>query len=203
VLLKCQQALEQQTSIRQLSFTSAEEDVIHSFQFLAQKPLFIILNTGEGQNSAPPLEKIRALFAGVPLTLVTAICGKLEMELAQLEAEEQAIFMKELGLKELALTRFISESFQLLGLIVFFTIGDDEVRAWTITKGSTALKAAGTIHSDLERGFIRAEVFHFQDILEAQGSQSRLKEAGKIRLEGKDYIVQDGDIISVRFHVKK
>lgn len=201
VLLKCKQALEQEQPLRCLQFSSDEQTVINSCQFLSQKPLMIILNIGEDQNSSELLEKTKTL--GLPQTLITAICGKLEMEISQLEDDEQLLFLDGIGLKEPAMNRFIRESFQLLNLILFFTIGDDEVRAWTLAKDSPVIKAAGAIHSDLERGFIRAEVFHYLDFLQADGSEALLKKTGKIRLEGKDYIVQDGDIIYVRFNLNK
>jgi ribosome-binding ATPase YchF (GTP1/OBG family) len=129
-----------------------------------------------------------------------ALAGKVEMEVAQLDESDRAAFLKEIGIQEPARERFIRASYRLLDLISFLTTGEDEVRAWTITQGTIARKAAGKIHSDIERGFIRAEVIAYDDFV-VLGSEAKCKEAGKLRLEGKDYIVQDGDIIHFRFAV--
>jgi len=129
-----------------------------------------------------------------------ALAGKVEMEVAQLDENDREAFLKEIGIQEPARERFIRASYRLLDLISFLTTGEDEVRAWTITQGTIARKAAGKIHSDIERGFIRAEVIAYDDFV-VLGSEAKCKEAGKLRLEGKDYIVQDGDIIHFRFAV--
>jgi ribosome-binding ATPase YchF (GTP1/OBG family) len=129
-----------------------------------------------------------------------ALAGKVEMEVAQLEEGDRQAFLKEIGIKEPARDRFIHTSYALLNLISFLTTGEDEVRAWTVTQGTNARKAAGKIHSDIERGFIRAEVIAYEDFI-ALGSEAKCKEAGKLRLEGKEYVVQDGDIIHFRFAV--
>lgn len=202
VLLQCKECLEKEQPLRCLTFSASEQDLINSYQFLTQKPLMILINTGEGQDASKllaPTEK----YQKMPGTLVLAICGKMEQEIADLEPTEQKEFLQELGVQEPALNRFIAECFKLLGLIVFFTVGEDEVRAWTLPKDSKVVKAAGTIHTDLERGFIRAEVFTYHDLVEANGSEAKLKDTGKIRLEGKDYVTQDGDILNIRFNVKK
>ena len=162
----------------------------------------IILNTDENQTTEELVAAVSRVVQADPQTSISVISGKLEMELAQLPGEEQVMFLEELGIQEPALHRFIGRCFELLNLIVFFTIGEDEVRAWTLTKGSNALTAAGKIHSDLARGFIRAEVFHYDEFI-AAGSESKLRSMGKIRLESKNYVVQDGDILYVRFNVKK
>ncbi|MBI1996483.1 MAG: redox-regulated ATPase YchF, partial [Deltaproteobacteria bacterium] len=128
------------------------------------------------------------------------LAGKVEMEIAQLDERDRAAFLQEIGVSEPARDRFIQLSYRLLDLISFLTTGEDEVRAWTITRGTNARKAAGKIHSDIERGFIRAEVVAFEDFV-ALGSEAKCKEAGKLRLEGKDYVVADGDIIHFRFAV--
>jgi len=133
-------------------------------------------------------------------TPVIAICAKLEQELAQLDAESRAEFMADMGISEPAASKFITSCYSALGLISFLTIGSDELRAWPIKKGTVALDAAGKVHSDIKRGFIRAETFSFDDLKE-YGSEKELKAAGKIRLEGKDYVVQDGDIVNFRFNV--
>jgi ribosome-binding ATPase YchF (GTP1/OBG family) len=129
-----------------------------------------------------------------------ALAAKVEMEIAQLDENDRPAFLKDIGIKESARDRFIRASYQLLDLISFFTTGEDEVRAWTISQGTSARKAAGKIHSDIERGFIRAEVIGYQDFV-FLGSEAKCKEAGKLRLEGKDYVVQDGDIIHFRFAI--
>jgi ribosome-binding ATPase len=129
-----------------------------------------------------------------------ALAGKVEMEVAQLDENDREAFLKEIGIQEPARERFIRASYRLLDLISFLTTGEDEVRAWTITQGTIARKAAGKIHSDIERGFIRAEVIAYEDFV-VLGSEAKCKEAGKLRLEGKDYIVQDGDIIHFRFAI--
>ncbi len=203
VLLKCKQALEEGKPIRVLSFSKTEEEAMRNYQFLTMKPMIVVLNAEEGQDTSSCLSKVQANYSNIPFTLVTAICGKVEMEISQLPKEEQKDFLDAMGLTEPAMTRIIRESFSMVGLIVFFTTGKDEVRAWVLPKDTKAVKAAGAIHSDLEKGFIRAEVFHYQDLVEAQGSEPRLKETGKIRLEGKEYVVKDGDIITIRFNVKK
>jgi ribosome-binding ATPase YchF (GTP1/OBG family) len=129
-----------------------------------------------------------------------ALAGKVEMEVAQLDESDREAFLKEIGIQEPARERFIRASYRLLDLISFLTTGEDEVRAWTITQGTIARKAAGKIHSDIERGFIRAEVIAYDDFV-VLGSEAKCKEAGKLRLEGKDYVVQDGDIIHFRFAI--
>lgn len=203
VLLKCKQALEEGKPVRVLSFNKTEEEALRNYQFLTLKPMIVVLNAGEGQETISFLPKIQNMYANIPLTLVTSICGKVEMEISQLPKEEQKDFLDAMNLTEPAMTRIIRESFSLVGLIVFFTTGKDEVRAWMLPKDTKAVKAAGAIHTDLEKGFIRAEVFHYEDLVEAQGSEAKLKETGKIRLEGKEYTVKDGDILTIRFNVKK
>lgn len=202
VLLRCKECLEKEQPLRCMTFTAGEQDLINSYQFLTQKPLMIVVNTNEGQDIQKLLAPTRT-YQELPGTLVLAICGKFEQEIASLQPEEQKEFLQEYGLQEPALNRFISECFRLVGLLVFFTVGEDEVRAWTLLKDSKVVKAAGTIHTDLERGFIRAEVFTYQDLVAVNGSENQLKLDGKIRLEGRDYIVQDGDILNIRFNVKK
>jgi len=167
---------------------------LRGYSFLSAKPMIICLNFGdeddkEGTGFTPPRD--------VP---VVSIKGNLEMEILELSPEEQDAFRKEMGIDEPAMFRLIRESYRLLGLISFFTVGKDEVRAWTIKDGTTAVKAAGVIHSDMERGFIRAEVVKWDDLV-SLGSYSACQKAGKVRLEGKDYLVRDGDVIHFRFNV--
>ena len=203
VLLKAKEILEKDKPLRCLSLTPEEENVIRVYQFLSIKPQLIVLNLGEGQNANDYLPKVQELYKDIPMTSVMALCGKIEMEIAQLDPADQKEFLEAMGIEEPALYRMIAESFRLLGLMLFFTVGKDEVRAWIIPVNTKASRAAGTIHSDFEQGFIRAEVFNYKDLVEANGSEAKVKENGKFRLEGKDYIVQDGDILNIRFNVKK
>ncbi len=167
---------------------------LRGYAFLSAKPCIVVLNLAE---DASINDFQLTLPKGVP---VVGIKGSLEMELAQLSDEEAELFRKDMGIAEPATFLLIKESYKLLGLISFFTVGKDEVRAWTIKKGTKAQKAAGCIHSDIERGFIRAEVVHYDDLM-AAGSYQAAQKAGKVRLEGKDYEVKDGDVINFRFNV--
>jgi GTP-binding protein YchF len=203
LLAKCKQALENETPLRALAWKDDELKHLRNYQFLSQKPFIVILNTGEKQNGNDVVARARQLFAHPQSVLVTAICGQLEMEISQLPAEEQILFLQEMGLQETALKRFIPQCFDLLGRMYFFTVGEDESRAWEIPKNSTALYAAGVIHTDLAQGFICAEVFRYEDLLALGGVPGKLKEAGKMRLEGKEYVVEDGDILTIRFNVSK
>ena len=192
-------ALEAEESLRNLTFTPDEESLLAGFGFLSRKPLLVLLNQSEAQlgQALDPnyVEELRRRgLDGL------ALAAKAEMEIAQLDEADRITFLKDIGIEEPARGRFIRASYRLLDLISFFTSGEDEVRAWTITQGTVARKAAGKIHSDIERGFIRAEVVAFEDFI-AFGSESKCKEAGKLRLEGKDYVVKDGDIVHFRFAV--
>ena len=177
--------------LRDMALTDEEEKIISGFGFLSRKPLMILLNLSDGQ---PQPEINYAHQRSSTLSLQ----GKLEMELGQLSQEDALMFMAEYGIEELGLNRMIRASYELLGLLSFFTVGEDEVRAWTVRKGALAPEAAGEIHTDLEKGFIRAEVITYDDLM-ACGSMAEGRAKGKLRLEGKQYPVQDGDIISVRF----
>ena len=193
---KLQHAIESEKPISSAIETEAEREMIKSFGFLTLKPMAVAVNIGEEQ-----LEKktdfSSAIESSVP---VVTICAKLEHELVQLDAQSRAEFMADLGLTGSAASKFVESCYLALGLISFLTMGSDELRAWPIKQGTAALDAAGKVHTDIKRGFIRAETFTFDD-LKALGSEKALKAAGKIRLEGKDYIVQDGDIINFRFNV--
>jgi hypothetical protein len=199
VLERCAKTLENEESLRNLAFNPDEENLLSGFGFLSRKPVLALFNQGDdkaGRALAPQYDeelKRRGLEG-------LALAGKVEMEVAQLDEDDRDGFLKEIGIQESARNRFIRASYRLLNLISFLTAGDDEVRAWTITKGTNARKAAGKIHSDIERGFIRAEVVAYTDFI-AYGSEAKCKEAGKFRLEGKDYVVQDGDIAHFRFAV--
>jgi hypothetical protein len=199
LLERCARALENEQSLRSLPFSPEEETLASGFGFLSRKPLLVIFNEAEEQAGKPlagpfQAELQRRGLQGIPLA------GKVEMEIAQLDEADRAAFLRDLGIEEPARDRFIRAAYALMNLISFFTTGEDEVRAWTITRGTAAKKAAGKIHSDIERGFIRAEVVPYDEFI-ACGSEAKCKEAGKLRLEGKDYVVRDGDIVHFRFAV--
>jgi ribosome-binding ATPase len=199
VLERCAKALENEESLRNLKFSADEENLLSGFGFLSRKPALVLFNqsddrAGQTLSSHYQEELKRRGLEGL------ALAGKVEMEVAQLEEGDRDAFLKEIGIQEPARDRFIRASYGLMNLISFLTAGEDEVRAWTITQGTSAKKAAGKIHSDIERGFIRAEVIAYEDFI-TLGSETKCKEAGKLRLEGKDYVVQDGDLIHFRFAV--
>jgi GTP-binding protein YchF len=173
--------------LRRAEISAEQEKLLSGFGLLTRKPLLVLLNLGEGQ-AEPQLQ------ADLP---VIALQGKLEMEIAQLPPEDAAIFMTEYGLTELSLNRMISVSYDLLDQQSFFTVGEDEVRAWTTRRHATALDAAAEVHTDLAHGFVRAEVVAYQDLVEL-GGMVEAKARGKLRLEGKEYIVKDGDIVHIR-----
>jgi hypothetical protein len=199
LLERCAAALENEESLRTLAFTADEDNLASGFGFLSRKPMLVIFNRSEERAGAPLEEAYQEELKRRGLQGL-ALAGKAEMEIAQLEEADRAAFLEEIGIQEPARERFIRASYGLLNLISFFTTGEDEVRAWTIADGTVARKAAGKIHSDIERGFIRAEVIAYDDFI-ACGSEAKCKEAGKLRLEGKEYLVKDGDIIHFRFAV--
>jgi GTP-binding protein YchF len=192
--------LEANRPLRGLEFDEEDEKRIRGFQFLSQKPMLCVLNIGE--NDAGRLHEIEQQyrngpFAGRKHMAVAAICGKIEAELAELKPEEAQEYLASYGLKESGLERLISATYSLLGLMSFLTAGETEVRAWTIPMNSTAVKAAGAIHSDFEKKFIRAEVVNWKALIEHNGYPG-VKEKGLLRLEGKEYIVKDGDVLVIR-----
>jgi hypothetical protein len=182
------EALNANTPLRKVGLAPEEARELASFGLLTRKPLMTVFNLGEGQQ---PLQ----LQLDHPSV---SLLGKLEMEIAQLGPEDAAVFMQEYGIEELGLSRMIRLSYDLLQLQSFFTVGEDEVRAWTVHRGATAVEAAGAIHTDLQHGFVRAEVVACDDLV-ALGGMSEVKAAGKLRLEGKEYPVKDGEIVHVRF----
>jgi ribosome-binding ATPase len=200
VLEKCKAHLEAEKPLRELELTAEEHKPIGGFLFLSQRPMLYVLNLGDDEaaemDKAIEKHKLAAL-QGRPNTAVVAVCGRLEAELAEMEEKEAVELLASYGLKEPGLNRLIRATYGLMGLISFFTAGEPEVRAWTIRKGSTAVKAAGEIHSDIEKGFIRAEVVRCEDLL-AAGSIPAAKEKAQVRLEGKEYLVQEGDVILFR-----
>lgn len=200
LLVTAKEKLENGEPLRAWDLAPSDEKLLRGFQFLSQKPILYVLNLGE--SDAPRLaeieEKYRAeLLTGKANAEVTAICGKIEAELAELSPAEAAEYMTSYGLPGSSLDRLINVMYRLLGLMSFLTAGEDEVRAWTIPLNSTAVKAAGAIHSDFEKKFIRAEVVNWQSMVDHNG-YSGLREKGLLRLEGKDYIVKDGDVLVIR-----
>lgn len=196
--------LEEEQPLRNLQITEAENAAIASLQFVSLKPELVVLNIGEdelgSEGTAAQLAALHEHFQGKEAE-VFSLCGEIEMEIGQLEPEEAGAFLEDLGIAEPAMNLVIHKAYELLGLISFLTAGEDEVRAWTIRRGTHAVKAAGKIHSDIERGFIRAEIISYDDFMAAGGSMPKAKEQGTLRLEGKDYEMQDGDIVNFRFNV--
>ena len=205
-ILKCKEALEKEIPLRCLEFDETEERALRDLNFVSRLPVMVVINVSESdlksvQSSSwrEAIRKKAGRFTGNPVTPIV-LSGKIEMEIAHLAPEDAADFLKDLGVGVSARERMIRESYDMLGLISFLTVGEDEVRAWTIRKGIAARTAAGKIHSDLEKGFIRAEVISYDDLIKA-GSLSAARSKGLLRLEGKTYVVRDGDVIDFRFNV--
>jgi GTP-binding protein YchF len=200
ILLRCRAALEEGRALRALDLASDDARRLRGFQFLSAKPLLIVLNLDEADlphaDDAVRLAGIESFLSGAA-TRAVPICAKIELEIAQLDSADAAAFMADLGLRESGLDRVIRASYDLLGYISFFTVGEDENRAWSIPRGTSAVLAAGEIHSDISRGFIRAEVVRYEHLL-ARGTLAACREHGELRLEGKEYVVQDGDVINFR-----
>ncbi len=200
-LERAKQALEAEKPLRELELTPQEELALRGFTFLSLKPMLYVLNLGESDAARTNTADDFAREAGLrqrPKTAVTAICGKIEEELAELSEEEAAEFLASYNLTESAISRLIRSSYGLLGLISFFTVGEDECRAWTLREGSTALDAAGEIHSDIQRGFIRAEVISYENLIEVGGSFAEARNRALLKLEGKQYVVHDAEIVHFR-----
>ena len=176
-----------------MEFTHDEQRELASFGLLTRKPILTVFNMGEGQPAPDAQGKLDHPSV--------ALMGKLEMEIAQLSAEDAAVFMEEYGIKELSLNRMINLSYDLLQVQTFFTVGEDEVRAWPIPDGTRAQDAAGTVHSDIARGFIRAEVNTYGELVAVDGSFADLRARGQLRLEGKEYVVRDGEVCHFRFNI--
>ena len=193
---RLQEAIEAERPISSAIETDQEQAMIKSLGFLTQKPVAVVVNVGEDDLGSPP-DLAAVLDGSVP---VVAMCAKLENELAQLDDESRDAFKADLGIEESAAEKFVQVCYSALGLVSFLTVGKDEVRAWPIHKGTIAVDAAGKVHTDIKRGFIRAETMAFTDLKEL-GDEKAVKAAGKTRLEGKEYVVQDGDIINFRFNV--
>jgi GTP-binding protein YchF len=201
LLALCRSELENGRALRALALEPEDVKRLRGFQFLSAKPLLVVLNLDEADlaqaDRAAEMAGLTAFLSGAA-TKAVPICAKIELEIAQLEPADAAAFLADLGLAESGLDRVIRASYELLGYISFFTVGEDECRAWSIPRGTPAQIAAGEIHTDIARGFIRAEVVR-QDTLLARGSLAACREHGELRLEGKEYVVQDGDVITFRF----
>ncbi len=202
LLERCQAHLMDELPLRDLGLSDEEKAFLRGFTFVTLKPELVVLNLDDGQvgDDVPGLADLLVLGEEKGFEVVR-VYGSMEMEMADLDPDDQEAFMADLGIREPGRERLIAKAYSLLGLISFFTVGPDEVRAWTLRDGSTSVDAAGTIHSDLARGFIRAEVAHYPDF-EANGwTKNGLRDKGMLHLEGKEYIVQDGDLIEIRFNV--
>ena len=201
---RCKDALEHGTPLRALQLAGDDLKRLRGFQFLSAKPLLLVINLDEADVAALGADVSRAAektgltaFLAHASTRAVALCAKIELEISQLEGADATAFLADLGLPESGLDRVIRTSYDLLGYISFFTVGEDECRAWSIARGTTAVLAAGEIHTDISRGFIRAEVVTY-DALIARGTMAACRDHGEVRLEGKEYVVQDGDIINFR-----
>jgi len=202
LLGRCLEALDAERPLRDLELDAEEEKLLRGFRFLTLMPQLVVVNLDEADVAAPDavLAPIREIASRHRQTAVVQVCAKLEAEIAELPPEEAVAFREAAGITEPALERIVRAAYDLLGLISFFTVGPDEVRAWTVAKGSTAQQAAGAIHSDLERGFIRAEVVRWDDLLRA-GSEAEAKRQGLTRQEGKAWVVEEGSVLHVLFNV--
>ena len=201
---RCQAALEEGRPLRTLELTGDDRKLLRGFQFLSAKPLLLVINLDEDDvaDAGSSVERAAAKtgltgFLAHAATKAVALCAKIELEISQLEGDDASAFLADLGLTESGLDRVIRTTYDLLGYMSFFTVGEDECRAWSIARQTQAQLAAGEIHSDIQRGFIRAEVVGY-DALTTRGSMAVCREHGEVRLEGKEYIVQDGDIINFR-----
>ena len=202
LLTRIKESLLQNIPVRRMEFDEEEQKIIKPFNLLTSKPMIYMANINEEDllnEENTYVEAVRG-YAEAEKSEVITVCAKIESELGELEEEERKDFLKDLGIEESGLDQLIRATYSLLGLATYFTVGSDEVKAWTFKKGMKAPQCAGIIHTDFERGFIRAEVMSYED-LKANGSELKVKEAGKMRLEGKEYVMQDGDICHFRFNV--
>ena len=201
LLERIKDALESNIPVRKLGLDEEEKKLISSFNLITLKPIIYALNVEDNDiNTGNNYTKLVEDYAKKEGSETAIICAKLESELSELDEEEKKLFLDDLGIKESGVERLINKTYDLLGLATFFTVGKDEVRAWTFKKGSKAPECAGIIHSDFEKGFIKAEVMSYNDLVNA-GSELKVRELGKARIEGKEYIMQDGDICHFRFNV--
>lgn len=201
LLERIKEALESNIPVRKLGLDEEEKKLISSFNLITLKPIIYALNVEDNDiNTGNNYTKLVEDYAKKEGSETAIICAKLESELSELDEEEKKLFLDDLGIKESGVERLINKTYDLLGLATFFTVGKDEVRAWTFKKGSKAPECAGIIHSDFEKGFIKAEVMSYSDLVNA-GSELKVRELGKVRIEGKEYLMQDGDICHFRFNV--
>lgn len=202
-LEKLKELLDKGESARSLEVDDSEEKILKEINLLSSKPIIYIANVSEDDlldmSSNTLIKEVEEIAQSENAEVIT-VCAKIESEISELDDEEKVVFLEDLGLSESGLDKLIKASYKLLGLISFLTAGKPEVRAWTIKNGTSAVKAAGKIHSDIERGFIRAEIIHYDELIEC-GSIQKAKEQGLLRLEGKDYIMKDGDVVHFRFNV--
>jgi ribosome-binding ATPase len=203
LLSKIKTGLEDEKPVRALDFTDEQQKMVKGLHLLTSKPMLYVANVGEDEvanpDSNPNVIKVKEYAANEGAEVIV-ICARIEEEISELDQDEKEMYLEELGITESGLDKLIKASYSLLGLATYFTAGEQEVRAWTFRKGTKAPQAAGIIHTDFERGFIRAETVSYLDLVEA-GSMGHAREKGKVRLEGKEYIVQDGDVIHFRFNV--
>ena len=198
----CKKALEENKPIRQLNLTDEQKKIIKTYSFLTAKPIIYLANIKESEIGNPDNEYVLKVkeYAKQEDARVVSLCAKVEEELSEMDDNDKQEMLEALGVDESGLNKLITATYDILGLATYFTVGKDEVRAWTFRKGMNAKECAGIIHTDFEKGFIRAEVISYEDLIE-YGSELKVKEAGKARLEGKDYLMQDGDICHFRFNV--
>ena len=201
-LEKAKKALEEGKALRQVDFSNDEQQAIKSFSFLTIKPIIYVANIKEEDIDKPDNEYVKKVkeYAEKENSGVVTLCAKVEEDLSELEEDEKKEMLEMLNMSESGLDKLVAETYKILGLRTFFTVGPDEVRAWTFKEGTNAKKCAGIIHTDFERGFIKAEIMSYDDLIK-YGTELKVKENGKLRLEGKDYIMQDGDIVYFRFNV--
>ena len=201
-LEKSKEALEKNIPLRQIKYTEEEDKLLKSYSFLTKKPIIYLANISESELDSEDNKYVKEVkeYAKLENAQVVSLCAKVEEELSELDEADKKEMLEGLGLDDSGLNKLIKATYDILGLATYFTVGKDEVRAWTFKKGMNAKQCAGIIHTDFEKGFIRAEVISYSDLIE-QGSELKVKEAGKARLEGKDYLMQDGDICHFRFNV--
>lgn len=198
----CKKSLEENTPIRRLDLNEDQKKLIKSYSFLTEKPIIYLANVKESELAEADNEYVKKVkeYAASENAKVVSLCAKVEEDLSEMSDEDKMEMLEALGVEESGLNKLITATYDILGLATYFTVGKDEVRAWTYKKGMNAKECAGIIHTDFEKGFIRAEVMSYEDLIEC-GSELKVKEAGKARLEGKDYLMQDGDICHFRFNV--
>ncbi|WP_394219080.1 redox-regulated ATPase YchF [Halobacillus trueperi] len=202
VLEKLKDALEEETPARAVEFSSDQEKIVKGLHLLTSKPILYVANVSEDEIGEADNDRVKQIreFAAKENAEVIVVCAKIESEIAELDNEEKEEFLEDLGIEESGLDQLIKATYNLLGLATYFTAGEQEVRAWTFKEGMTAPQAAGIIHTDFERGFIRAETVSYDDLVDA-GSMAVARDRGRVRLEGKEYLVKDGDVIHFRFNV--